>query len=181
MRVLIYKRTHKGDPGDKGIFGNQDCMGRVRNWNYDAVIGIGGKTTFKGDEDIKYKINWIGLAPQRIKSKNRRADYVGFSHYALFEEKGEEIGKHYPNLFDYMYNCRKRFDMASELPEDVYVEVLKILDSVKNYPPSNFEISDVEELEYECVTHTSKCSSGCDKDIQVTVDEQEGSAGRLTV
>ena len=65
MRVLIYKRTHKGDPNETGIFGIQDCMGRIRNWNYDAVIGIGGESAWRDDIGIKYKINWIGLAPQR--------------------------------------------------------------------------------------------------------------------
>lgn len=171
MRVLIYKRTHRGDPDDKGIFGNQDCMGRIRNWNYDAVIGIGGKTTFKGDEGIKYKINWIGLIPQRIKSKNKRGDDVGFSHFALFEEKGKEIPLHYPRLSSYMYESRKRFDMASKLPEDVYIEVTEILDSVKSYPSSNFEVNNVDES--ECIIHTSKCLTSCNVDVEITFDENK--------
>lgn len=66
MKILIYKRTHKGDPDEKGIFGIHDCMGRIRNWEYDAVIGIGGKTAWIVDEDIKYKINWVGIGPKRI-------------------------------------------------------------------------------------------------------------------
>jgi len=159
MRVLIYKRTHKGDPDEKGIFGNQDCMGRIRNWNYDAVIGIGGKTTFKDDEDIKYKINWIGLEPKRFKSETKRGDYVTFSHIGLFEEKGKEIDLHYPNLFAYMYNSRKRFDMTTELPQDVYKEVMEILDSVKNYPSSDFLINNFNELEADCLSQTFTCSS----------------------
>lgn len=43
MRTLIYKRTHSGDPdSESGVFGNHDCMGSVKGWQYDAVIGIGG-------------------------------------------------------------------------------------------------------------------------------------------
>jgi len=42
MRILIYKRTHTGDPDLKGRFGIHDCMGRVRDYDYDAVIGVGG-------------------------------------------------------------------------------------------------------------------------------------------
>src|SRR4051812_45820013 len=43
MRTLVYKRTHSGDPDPKmGVFGNHDCMGEVRAWPFDAVIGIGG-------------------------------------------------------------------------------------------------------------------------------------------
>ena len=41
MRVLVYKRTHLGDPGD-GVFGSSDCMGRVRGLKFNAVIGVGG-------------------------------------------------------------------------------------------------------------------------------------------
>ena len=36
MKFFIYKRTHKHDPNDKGVFGIQDCMGRMRNGKYDV-------------------------------------------------------------------------------------------------------------------------------------------------
>ena len=42
MRILTYKATHVGDPGPDGRFGTHDCMGRVRGYAYDAVIGVGG-------------------------------------------------------------------------------------------------------------------------------------------
>jgi hypothetical protein len=42
MRTLIYKRTHPGDPDTTGRFGVCDCMGRVRTWDFEAVIGVGG-------------------------------------------------------------------------------------------------------------------------------------------
>ena len=42
MRVLVYKRTHNGDPDTSGCFGVYDCMGAVRDWEFDAVIGVGG-------------------------------------------------------------------------------------------------------------------------------------------
>ena len=48
MRILIYKRTHTGDPDpEHGIFGEAadeatDCMGKVRGYGFDAVIGVGG-------------------------------------------------------------------------------------------------------------------------------------------
>lgn len=130
MKVLIYKRTHKGDPDERGIFGNQDCMGKIRSWDYDAVIGIGGKTTWKIDKDIKQKINWIGLGPKKIESSGR-GDCVVFSHFELFEEKGHCIAEHFPKLYDYMYGSGKRFDMSSKLPQDVFDEVEAILFSVR--------------------------------------------------
>jgi hypothetical protein len=31
MRVLVYKRTHNGDPDASGCFGAYDCIGTVRD------------------------------------------------------------------------------------------------------------------------------------------------------
>jgi len=38
MRILTYKRTHTGDPSPDGVFGVHDCMGRIRDLSYDAII-----------------------------------------------------------------------------------------------------------------------------------------------
>jgi len=42
MRILVYKRTHNGDPDQIGRFGAYDCMGSVRRREFDAVIDVGG-------------------------------------------------------------------------------------------------------------------------------------------
>lgn len=174
MKILIYKRTHKHDPGPEGIFGNQDCMGKVRNWNYDAVIGIGGKSPWKGHEDIRYKINWIGLGPKKITAtKEHRGPGVVFSNFALFEETGQDIEIFFPNLFAYMYNSRKRFDMSTVLPENVYLEVMSILNSAESYPPS--QEYDIETIEKKPIDHhgdTEKCK-GCFRDRDFEIDFQE--------
>lgn len=163
MRVLIYKRTHKNDPNEKGIFGIRDCMGNIRNWGYDAVIGIGGKSAWRNDTDIRYKINWIGLGPRRIGSPNRRADMVVFAHFELYEGNGLNIKDHYPNLYDYMYvdGNKKRFDMSSNLPESVFEEVKKIIDLVKDSPASElYNIESESDLEIGTDNTPSKCN-GC--------------------
>lgn len=173
MKILIYKRTHKGDPDKQGIFGNQDCMGRIRNWNYDAVMGIGGKSTWKGDEDIKYKINWIGLEPKKIKSIGKRGDYVVFSHFELFEEKGKNIKDYFPNLFKYMYDSRKRFDMSDKLPKEVFDEVSEILNSIQNSPQSEkYSIESKNDLKVKALSHSSKCC-GCFKGKNVEIEIEE--------
>ncbi len=69
--VLIYKRTHRGDPDSKGVFGIHDCMGSVRSREYDAVIGIGGKQPWGGDEGIALRINWVGINPIKHEGSNR--------------------------------------------------------------------------------------------------------------
>ena len=65
MNTLIYKRTHTGDPNEEGIFGIHNCMGRVRSWSFDSVIGIGGKSPWSCDKDIAYRITWIGINPHQ--------------------------------------------------------------------------------------------------------------------
>lgn len=164
MKVLIYKRTHKGDPDIQGIFGNQDCMGRMREWNFDAVIGIGGNSPWKEDRDIRHKINWIGLGPKKSGSNERGASIV-FSHFALFEEKGMDIEQNFPHLFRYMYQSRKRFDMSKVLPENVFQEVKLMLESAKKYPESPAYYNENPE-EFMTSTHSDaeKCRSFCRKE-----------------
>lgn len=171
MKVLIYKRTHKGDPDSTGIFGIQDCMGRVRDWNYDAVIGIGGKAPWIEDKDIKFKINWIGLGPKKIEGTERGSAVV-FSNFGLYEENGEDIEVNYPQLFNYMYSSRKRFDMSPALPEEVYREVQSILDSVKDYPASpEYHTTRTYELSIEPHGTTARCR-GCyeGKNFEIEID-----------
>lgn len=173
MKVLIYKRTHKGDPDKNGIFGHQDCMGRIRNWNYDAVIGIGGNAPWKKDVDIKYKINWIGLGPKKIDSPNKRGDEVVFSHFELYDENGANIPELFPKLFKHMYGGGKRFDMSSNLPEEVFEEVKQILNLIKDSPPSKSYFSKtIDTLEDEIHSNSLKCT-GCfrGKEVEITIQE----------
>jgi hypothetical protein len=172
MKILIYKRTHKGDPDRNGIFGNEDCMGRIRNWDFDAVIGIGGKSPWKQHEGIKKKINWIGLEPKKIIAEHLRGAKIVFGHFALFEENGVDIEDEYPNLFDYMYGSQKRFDMSSSLPENVFREVKQILDSVKHNPPSIAYDSEDSDVQVQVHEKVSKCN-GCfaNKDVELTIFE----------
>jgi len=65
MRTLIYKRTHKGDPDVKGHFGVSDCMGRVRQYPFDAVIGIGGIGRELAAKGIRGKVNWTGIGAEK--------------------------------------------------------------------------------------------------------------------
>jgi hypothetical protein len=176
MKILIYKRTHKQDPDINGIFGCQDCMGQVRNWDYDAVIGIGGSNPWKEDAGIRYKINWIGLEPKRINPHpNRGINQVVFKHFELYEEKGESIKDNYPNLFEYMYKCRKRFDMSSNLPKDVFDEIKMILDSIKDSPSSKAydAVESNDNIETEKKLNFSKCR-GCfeGKEIEIAIQEE---------
>jgi len=66
MRTLIYKRTHPGDPDGKGQFGIHGCMGRVRTWRFEAVIGVGGTGAEPRSHGLDGKVNWIGIGPHKM-------------------------------------------------------------------------------------------------------------------
>ena len=65
MRTLIYKRTHPGDPDRAGRFGIHDCMGRIRRWSFEAVIGVGGVGAGPELHGLAAKVNWIGIGPHK--------------------------------------------------------------------------------------------------------------------
>lgn len=90
--VLIYKRTHTGDPDQEGIFGINGCMGNVRSWEFDAVIGVGGNKPWKDDEGIAHKINYVGLGAKKYSVNPIDGyPYVTFEHFCLYDEKGQFI------------------------------------------------------------------------------------------
>jgi hypothetical protein len=48
-RVLIYKRNNAGDSESRGTFGCHDCIGKIRVYRYDALIGIEVSQRWPGD------------------------------------------------------------------------------------------------------------------------------------
>ena len=166
MRILIYKRTHRGDPCKCGIFGCEDCMGRIRNWKYDAVIGIGGTSTWKGHAGISRKINWVGIGPKH-RGRKGRADKIVFDHFEFYEDLGPDIHEKYPKLHKYMYNSRKRFSLFSDPQSEVWEDIEKILTLVKDSSPSPaYDMS--EDSEDGCYGpdspacgHGSDCKTTC--------------------
>lgn len=163
--VLIYKRTHKNDPRESGIFGIEDCMKSVREWNYDAVIGIGGKCPWTNDKDIAKKINWIGVTPHKHPISFYKHKVVTFEKFCLFEEKGPYLEDVAPKLSDYLYNSRCRFIKSTSLSDDMYSEVLKILEIVNNINATKLTTKEVEKyvsdifIDKQCLS-----KQNCDKD-----------------
>lgn len=99
MRILMYKRTHVGDPDNSGQFGINDCMGRVRSFRYDAVIGVGGTGYEPRTYGIDRKINWVGINPKRISHvPGYRGGIVEFEHFVLLENDGPLLQSLAPNL-----------------------------------------------------------------------------------
>lgn len=130
MKTLVYKRTHIGDPDETGWFGIRDCMGRVRGYEFDSVIGVGGKSSQPHSQGIAEKLNWIGLGARKNIVNNRRAPVVTFEHFILYEDRGENINDLAPALARHLFAKNTRVLVNFTKAEQK--EVNKILNMAKN-------------------------------------------------
>lgn len=136
MATLIYKRTHTGDPDHIGWFGIGDCMGRVRNMEFDAVVGIGGMGREARAAAIAGKLNWVGIGATKVPS-NGRGPLVHFAHFILFDANGPELWKLAPKLASRFYATHgPRFKIDEDLSNEERVEVARILRRAKGKPAS---------------------------------------------
>lgn len=128
-RVLIYKRTHVGDPTPEGVFGLGDCMGSVRAWNYDAVIGVGGLSAEPQACGIAGRITWVGVGAHRSESIpiGSRGPIVEFDQFKLFDEAGPMLDSLAPNLALHMFGVHRRVMMSDNLNATIQREISKIL------------------------------------------------------
>ncbi len=133
-RVLIYKRTHEGDPDPTmGVFGNDNCMKTVRGWNYDAVIGVGGTRPEHQYQGIAEKLNWIGIGPHR--SGDVRCPKVAFDHFLYDGQKGPMLRDISPILAQRMYRKNARLLIATPTSSE-WSDVKNILDLARSASPS---------------------------------------------
>ena len=136
LRTLVYKRTHSGDPDPAtGVFGNNDCMGQVRRWPFDAVIGVGGLGPEAERNQIAGKITWIGIGPHRRQAGSGRGPLVSFDHFLYYGEKGDALRKIAPRLSEHIYDGRVRATMECLSPEEAS-EVARLLKRAADAPPS---------------------------------------------
>lgn len=91
MRVLIYKRTHNGDPDRSGHFGIHDCMGSVRNHEFDAVIGVGGIGSEAQSNGIDGQIIWIGVGVHKAPLRGGRGPIITFVHFVEYGIDGPDF------------------------------------------------------------------------------------------
>jgi hypothetical protein len=127
-RVLIYKRNHTGDPDSSGTFGCHDCMGRMRGYRYDAVIGIGGSKPWVGDEGIADRITWVGVGPRRVGvHKARGAPLIQFDRWGVFDDGGKVLMSFAPRLAKYFYAKHRRHFFSDTLDVEIQQEIGRIL------------------------------------------------------
>ena len=114
MRILTYKRTHTGDPNSAGQFGINDCMGRARSWDFDAVIGVGGLGSEPQDYGINGRVTWVGVDPTwSPHPEGSRGLIVTFEHFKLLDSQGPMLAASSPLLARRMYEKKARVLLSS--------------------------------------------------------------------
>ena len=139
MKILIYKRTHQGDPDRLGRFGIERCMGRVRAFPFDAVIGVGGISGWPQADGIARKVNWVGRNPRRRPNPiDDRGPLVTFRRgdFRLMEDRGPLLASMSRLLAAAVYNSRNRFIFSSvrgKLAAEAQRVITELLDTDR-YP-----------------------------------------------
>jgi hypothetical protein len=118
MRTLIYKRTHHGDPDKTGQFGVHDCMGRVRRWDFEAVIGVGGFGPEAKSHCLDGKVNWIGIGPHKQVVAGKRGPIVTFDHFVLYGSDAPDFELLAPLLAERIYSKNVRVLMQGLSPSE---------------------------------------------------------------
>lgn len=165
MRTLIYKRTHPGDPDPEGRFGIHGCMGQVRTWKFEAVIGVGGIGAEPERHGLARKVNWIGIGPRRRVGADERGPVVTFEHFLLFPRDGSD-GPSFlelaPQLAARIYgkNVRVLMDRLDQQERD---EVERVLALARDAPPSSADGPGLPTTSEGCVprTRSAKSVKGC--------------------
>lgn len=135
MRVLIYKRTHNGDPDQHGWFGVNCCMGAIRSRRFDAVIGVGGVGCEARRHGIDHRINWIGIGAEQVGTGADGYPVIKFKKFRDFGVEGPMFQSHAPSLAKRMYSMNVRHVM-NKLDDTERREVERILRLAKDYPSS---------------------------------------------
>ena len=155
MRTLIYKRTHPGDPDVDGLFGVHDCMGQVRAWSFDAVIGVGGVGAEPRSYGLDGKVNWIGIGPHK-RTVDKRGPLVTFDHFWFRGSAGPDFEKFAPELADRMYSKNVRV-LMNRLSAGEQKEVDTILALARDAPPSSARNSPVKSSLTKTKTRGCSC------------------------
>jgi hypothetical protein len=123
MRVLLYKRTHKGDPDASGRFGIYDCMGQIRSRRFEAVIGIGGIGTEAKSWGLDEKLNWIGIGAHKGAIVGN-GPLVTFERFVLYDEAGPHLWDIAPRLANRMYGRHAPRRLTLESTDNLEIELL---------------------------------------------------------
>lgn len=135
MNVLVYKQTHIGDPDEDGRFGVRACMGRVRGFDYKAVVGIGGIGHEPTSNGIADRITWVGIGPHKAEVSLDGHPVVTFDHFFRPGLDGPELEGMAPMLAERMLVRNTRYILRN-LSAAEQIEVGRILELAESAPAS---------------------------------------------
>lgn len=131
MATLVYKMTHSGDPDSNlGCWGVSDCMGQVRGYGFDAIIGIGGRSWWSSEISREGELIWIGVDPQEVAS-GKRGPKLAFVHFRYFQGGEKMLSEIAPMLDRAMRNCRFMLYGFSPAQEREIKAILKLAKRAK--------------------------------------------------
>ncbi|WP_205897614.1 hypothetical protein [Pseudomonas savastanoi] len=132
-----------GDPDRSGTFGIHGCMGSVRDWEFDAVIGIGGIGSEPQSHGIAGRVTWAGRKPKKRHSLSGVGMLVTFEAFTLLDSKGPLLSEIAPNLARRMYEGRVRTLLDSySIDEQAEAEhVIKLLLGSTQVPHEEPEVT----------------------------------------
>jgi hypothetical protein len=109
-------------------------MGKVRSYEFKAVIGVGGISRMPRSQGISGKVNWIGIGARKVPAEGHRGPLVSFDHFVLYEEKGADFWAVAPTLARRMYSTNARVLFNFDAVEQA--EIDHLLQLAKTAPPS---------------------------------------------
>jgi hypothetical protein len=171
MRTLVYLRTHSGDPDEAGVFGIHDCMGEVRTWCFEAVIGVGGMSAEARSRGISGKVTWIGIGPQKHDGPHG-APLVTFDHFLYFGDDGLDFRGEAPTLGRRMYRTGHHVrTVMDDLSAQEQAEVAKLLLLAKDALPSparNISADDEDAPSSERKPCRTCCEPPYEEEVEAT-------------
>jgi hypothetical protein len=111
-------------------------MGRVRDYDFDAVIGVGGIGPEAISNRIEPRVMWIGIGRHNnTRPLGYRGPQLGFDHFFMYgPNTGPELDVEAENLAKHLYKGGARFLL--NLTDVEHQEALKILACALKAPPS---------------------------------------------
>ena len=110
-------------------------MGRVRSWDFEAVIGVGGTGAEPRAHGLDGKVNWIGIGPHKQRIARARGPIVTFDHFMFYGADGPDLEELAPLVSQRIYSKNVRAIMRG-LSAKEQSEVYRILARAKHAPPS---------------------------------------------
>lgn len=93
-------------------------MGKVRGYNYEAVIGVGGIGSESKDHEIDGKVNWIGINQIKINCESYHGPLVIFKQFVDYGKKGRLLKDAAPMLAKRLYENKARFIIGGMSKEE---------------------------------------------------------------